>query len=84
MVATKGCAMAWAMTIWVNCTATSNHGIEQPKLLPKAMSTSVALLQPGCVLMSMVPVIIGSSVDAQSWGLHLEFSWGPRATLKLG
>ncbi|KAL6032930.1 hypothetical protein STEG23_010919 [Scotinomys teguina] len=80
----KGHAMAGAVTTWVDCTATSDHVVHQPELLPRAMSESMTLLQPGSVLMSTVPVNIEGFVDVQGQGPHLEFSWGPRATLQLG
>lgn len=48
------------------------------------MSESVALPQPGPVLMSMVPITIGVVWMLRIGGPHLEFSWDPKATLQLG
>ena len=41
-----------------------------PKLLPKTMSGPMVLLQPECVLMSMVHVATEGQTDAQDLGLH--------------
>lgn len=58
--------------------AMGSSGLE---LLPRPMSESIALLQSGSVLMSMVPVTIRGYVNA--WGVnpHLRLCWGPSATL---
>lgn len=51
-----------------------------PELRLRAMSESMALLQPGSVLMSKAPVTIDGHTDGQG----LEPCWCPRAMLPLG
>lgn len=55
-----------------------------PGLLPGAMSASVILQQPGCLLMSMTSVITEGCVDDQGLARHLRPCWCPRSTLPPG
>lgn len=50
----------------------------------RAVSGSVALLQPQSVLMLVTPVAVEGHVDSRGLGLYLGSCWCPEPTLPLG
>lgn len=59
MLVAKGLAATGAILVSVVCAASGTMAIAKPKVLWRAMSESVFLLQLGAVMMSMAHVTTG-------------------------
>ena len=65
VLVSEGCAVAWALSVWVTCAATGVMVASRPDLPLRNMSGSRILLQPG---MSELPATVYDHVDAQDLG----------------
>lgn len=62
----------WNTPMCVTCLPPGAMDTLRPDLQPMAVSESMALLQQGSMLMSMVPFVTKFCVDTQCLGQHLK------------